>query len=39
VINGATLDTANDRGKALFDAIFERLNGALADAHSLSYLA
>lgn len=39
VINGATLDPANDRGKALFDAIFERLNGAIADAHSLAYLS
>jgi hypothetical protein len=38
VINGATLDPSNDRGRELFRAIFERLDGALADANSLSYL-
>jgi hypothetical protein len=38
VVNGATLDPANDRGLALFQVIFERLNGSLADARALSYL-
>ena len=38
VVTGAMLDPANDRGMALFHAIFERLNGSIADADALSYL-
>ena len=38
VINAATLDTANDRGLALFRAIYSRLNGSMADANALKYL-
>ncbi|HLB23287.1 MAG TPA: phosphotransferase [Dehalococcoidia bacterium] len=38
VVNGATLDPANDRGLALFRLIFERLNGSIGDARALSYL-
>ena len=38
VVNGATLDPANDRGLELFRVIFDRLNGFIADARALSYL-
>ncbi len=38
VINAATLDMANDRGLALFRAIYNRLNGSIADANALTYL-
>jgi hypothetical protein len=38
VINGATLDTANERGEQLFRSIFERLNASIAETNALSYL-
>ena len=39
VVTGATVDTANERGLALFNAMFDRLNGSIADANALQYLA
>ena len=38
VINGATLDTANERGEQLFHSIFERLNASIAETNALQYL-
>jgi hypothetical protein len=38
VINAATLDPANERGVALFRAIYTRLNGSIADASALQHL-
>lgn len=38
VVNGATLDTANERGKALFDLWFRRLSAAILDHGALRYL-
>ena len=38
VVNAATLDTANERGKALFDMFFGRLCAAILDHNALRYL-
>ena len=38
VINGATLDTANERGRALFDLFFDRLGTAIMDLDALELL-
>jgi hypothetical protein len=38
VVNGATLDPANERGAQLFSAIFERLNASLTETNALSHL-
>ncbi len=38
VVNGGTLDTANERGKALFDLFFDRLFAAIMDHDALSLL-
>lgn len=38
VVNAATLDTANERGKALFDLFFDRLNAAIIDLDALELL-
>jgi hypothetical protein len=38
IVNAATLDTANERGKALFDLFFDRLSAAIADHDALSRL-
>ena len=35
VINAATLDTANERGFALFQLFFERLSAAILDLNAL----
>jgi aminoglycoside phosphotransferase family enzyme len=39
IINGATLDTANERGAELFRVIYERLAAAITDTDALSLLA
>jgi hypothetical protein len=38
VVNAATLDTANERGKALFDLFFARLSAAIMDLRALELL-
>lgn len=38
VVNGATLDPANERGLDLFRVIFERLDGSIADSNALFHL-
>ena len=38
IVNAATLDTANERGKALFDLFFDRLNAAIMDLDALELL-
>ena len=38
VINGATLDTANERGEQLFRSIFERLNASIAETKALQHV-
>jgi hypothetical protein len=38
VVNGATLDPANERGKALFDLFFDRLSAAIMDLDALALL-
>ena len=38
VVNAATLDVANERGKALFDLFFDRLMAAIMDHDALSRL-
>jgi hypothetical protein len=38
VVNAATLDMANERGKALFDLFFDRLNAAIMDLDALALL-
>jgi hypothetical protein len=38
IVNAATLDTANERGKALFDLFFDRLNAAIMDLDALALL-
>jgi hypothetical protein len=38
VVNGATLDTANERGEQLFRSIFERLNASIAETNALAHL-
>jgi hypothetical protein len=38
VVSGATIDTANDRGLALFNAIYDRINGSIADTQALRYI-
>jgi len=38
VVNAATLDTANERGKALFDLFFDRLSAAITDHSALELL-
>lgn len=38
VVNASTLDTANERGKALFDIFFDRLNAAIMDLDALELL-
>ncbi|HYM16595.1 MAG TPA: oxidoreductase family protein [Dehalococcoidia bacterium] len=38
VVNAATLDTANERGKALFDLFFDRLSAAIMDLDALALL-
>jgi aminoglycoside phosphotransferase (APT) family kinase protein len=38
IVNAATLDTANERGKALFDLFFDRLSTAIMDHDALKWL-
>ena len=38
IVNAATLDTANERGKALFDLFFDRLAAAIMDLDALALL-
>jgi len=38
IVNAATLDMANERGKALFDLFFDRLNAAIMDLNALELL-
>ena len=38
IVNAATLDTANERGKALFDLFFDRLSAAIMDHGALALL-
>jgi len=38
VVNAATLDTANERGMALFELFFDRLGAAIADHNALARL-
>jgi hypothetical protein len=38
IVNAATLDMANERGKALFDLFFDRLNAAITDLNALELL-
>jgi hypothetical protein len=38
VVNAATLDTANERGRALFDLFFDRLSAAIMDLDALALL-
>ena len=38
IVNAATLDTANERGKALFDLFFDRLCAAITDLRALEML-
>jgi len=38
IVNAATLDTANERGKALFDLFFDRLSTAIMDHDALALL-
>lgn len=38
IVNAATLDTANERGKALFDLFFDRLVAAILDLDALELL-
>lgn len=38
IVNAATLDTANERGKALFDLFFDRLSTAIIDHDALALL-
>jgi hypothetical protein len=38
VVNAATLDTANERGRALFELFFDRLSTAIMDLGALEHL-